>query len=184
MSLTRTQFWFLRHGETDWNADNLAQGGTDIPLNARGRVQAETAAQVLRNRSIAAIVASPLSRAHDTAKTVAATLGLDVHLDERLREVSFGVLEGQPMTGWFPGWVDGTFTPEGGETFPDLRQRALNAINHALLRPAPVLVVAHGALFRAIRAEMGIDPHVRTPNATPYWCEPVADGWELTAFHG
>ena len=63
MSLTRTPFWFLRHGETDWNADNLAQGGTDIPLNARGRVQAETAAQVLRNRSIAAIVASPLSRA-------------------------------------------------------------------------------------------------------------------------
>lgn len=182
MQLTRTPFWFLRHGETDWNAKDLGQGSTDVPLNPHGRAQAEAAAKRLRNRGIATIIASPLSRAHDTAKTVAAELGLDVHLDARLREVSFGVLEGQPMAGWFPGWVDGTFTPEGGESFPALRQRALLAMNDALQHPAPVLIVAHGALFRAVRAEMGIDPHVRTPNATPYWCEPAADGWTLTAY--
>jgi probable phosphoglycerate mutase len=34
--LTRTAFWYLRHGETDWNAQGLSQGSTDIPLNAVG----------------------------------------------------------------------------------------------------------------------------------------------------
>ena len=48
----------------------------------------------------------------------------------------------------------------------------------ALARPAPVLVVAHGALFRALRAEMGLEPNVRTPNAMPFWCEPGSP-WAL-----
>jgi len=52
-------------------------------------------------------------------------------------------------------------------------------INQALGRPAPVLVVAHGALFRALRAEMGLEPNVRTPNAVPFFCEPGTP-WTLT----
>jgi probable phosphoglycerate mutase len=57
--------------------------------------------------------------------------------------------------------------------------RAKAALNRALAHPAPVLVVAHGALFRATRAEMGLEPNVRTPNGTPYWCEPGTP-WTLT----
>ena len=68
MTLIRTPFWFLRHGETDWNAQGLSQGNVDIPLNATGIAQAHAAAPLLRNRGISHIVASPLSRAHDTAK--------------------------------------------------------------------------------------------------------------------
>ena len=49
---------------------------------------------------------------------------------------------------------------------------AIGAINRALERPAPVLVVAHGALFRAIRAAMGLPPNIRTPNGVPMLCEP------------
>ena len=56
-------FWFLRHGETDWNAQGLSQGSTDIPLNAVVLAQAERAARTLEGiGGIATIVASPLSR--------------------------------------------------------------------------------------------------------------------------
>lgn len=180
ITLTATPFWFLRHGETDWNAQNLSQGNVDIPLNPTGVQQAHVAATRLRNRGITTIVASPLSRAHDTALIAAGALGLSVELDEELREVSFGVNEGQPMSEWFGEWILGNSTPDRAESFADLRARAVDAVNRALLHPAPVLVVAHGALFRALRAAMGLEPNVRTPNATPFWCEPGTPAWTLT----
>ena len=67
----------------------------------------------------------------------------------------------------------------GGRDVCRPRARAVAAINRALARPAPVLVVAHGALFRAVRAEMGLEANVRTPNATPLFCEP-GEPWTLT----
>jgi probable phosphoglycerate mutase len=172
-------FWFLRHGETDWNARGLSQGNVDVPLNATGLAQARTAALLLRDRGIAAIVASPLSRAQITAEAASDVLGLPVEIDEGLREVAFGVQEGQPMSQWFNDWVVGVFTPEGAESFASLRARAVAAVNRALTRPAPVLLVAHGALFRALRAEMGLEPNVRTANAMPLFCEP-GHPWTLT----
>ena len=178
MTLASRAFWFLRHGETDWNAQNLSQGNVDIPLNANGRAQAVAAAELLRHRGIASIVSSPLSRAYDTARAVAALTGHDIAVDDGLREVSFGAQEGQPMVQWFTDWVAGTYTPDDAESFAHLRARAAAAVNRALERPAPVLVVAHGALFRALRAEMGLEPNVRTPNAMPFLCRPGSP-WEL-----
>jgi probable phosphoglycerate mutase len=172
-------FWFLRHGETDWNAQGLSQGNIDIPLNPTGIAQAQAAAILMRNRGVASIVTSPLSRAKDTADTVAAVLGLPVAIEDGLREVSFGAQEGQPMTEWFSDWVAGHYTPEDAESFACLRARAVAAVNRALAAPAPVLIVAHGALFRALRAEMGLEPNVRTPNAMPFFCEPGTP-WSLT----
>jgi len=176
--LIQRAFWFLRHGETDWNAQGLSQGNVDIPLNETGRAQAVAAAAMLHNRGIASVVSSPLSRAHDTALAVTALTGHDITLDEGLREVSFGAQEGQPMTEWFADWVAGTYTPDDAEPFMALRARAVAAVNRALAQPAPVLVVAHGALFRALRAEMGLEANVRTPNAMPFFCRPGAP-WEL-----
>ena len=177
-------FWFLRHGETDWNAQGLSQGRTDIPLNAVGLAQAERAARTLEDAGIATIVSSPLSRARATAEIVAGTLGLPVAaFDDDLREVNFGEQEGQPMGDWYDDWIAGTYTPEGAEPFPALLARAVMAVNRALERPAPVLVVAHGALFRALRLAFGHEPNVRTPNALPVRCEPPAgggDAWTLT----
>jgi broad specificity phosphatase PhoE len=181
-TLARIPFWFLRHGETDWNAQGISQGNVDIPLNATGLAQARSAAAKLRNRGIATIVASPLSRARVTAEIVGEALGLPVATDPDLREVSFGVQEGQAMSGWFADWVAGRFTPEGAETFPALRRRAVAAINRATALPPAVLVVAHGALFRAVRAAMGIEPNIRTQNAVPIFCEPPTAGasvWTL-----
>ena len=160
-------FWFLRHGETDWNAQNLSQGNVDIPLNETGLAQARSASLLLRNRGIRAIIASPLSRARVTAEIAAAELGLPLQIDDGLREVAFGVQEGKPMAEWFQPWVDGLLTPEGAESFPALTTRAVAAVNRCIARPPVVLVVAHGALFRALRGAMGHEPNVRTRNAVP-----------------
>ena len=123
-------------------------------------------------------MSSPLSRAKDTADIVAAVLGPPVAVDDGLREVRFGVQEGQPMQQWFADWIDGQFTPEGAEPFAELRARAVAAIDRALERPAPVLVVAHGALFRSLRSAMGLPAHERLLNAVPMWCEPGTP-WRL-----
>ena len=176
MILTRQRFWFLRHGETDWNAQGLSQGNIDIPLNATGIAQAHAAAPLLRARGNASIVASPLSRAHDTAKVAAGLLDLPVHLDEGLRETSFGAQEGKPMTDWFADWVGGTYTPPDAEPFAALRARAVAAVNRALERPGMVLVVAHGALFRALRAEMGLNPMSEPATPGPCCANPTTPG--------
>src|ERR1700761_5031386 len=100
-TLNHVPFWYLRHGETDWNAQGLSQGNVDIPLNPTGLAQARSAAARLRNRGIATIISSPLSRARVTAEIAAEALSLPVHFDDDLREVRFGVQEGQPMSDWF-----------------------------------------------------------------------------------
>jgi broad specificity phosphatase PhoE len=177
-------FWFLRHGETDWNAKGLSQGAADVPLNANGEAQAVRAAELLKGTGIASIVASPLSRARSTAATAAAALGLPVSFDPELREVAFAGREGQPLGGWFDDWVAGTVTPPGAESFAELGARAKRAVTRALALPAPVLIVSHGALFRALRAVMGLPVDIRTPNAVPIFCDPpaTAEGpWSLKA---
>jgi probable phosphoglycerate mutase len=181
--LTRVAFWYLRHGETAWNALNLSQGRVDNPLNDAGIAQAHSAAALLRNRGIVSIVASPMTRARVTAEIVGQTLGRPVEFEPDLQEVSFGVQEGQPMSEWFTDWIADRFTPQGGESFAALRLRAATAANRALTRDPVVLIVAHGALFRALRAEMGLTSSVRTANAQPLFCEPPPTGdgpWTLT----
>ena len=184
--LVHRPFWFLRHGETDWNAQGLSQGGIDIPLNALGLEQAERAADALSKHRFATIISSPLSRARVTAEIAAVRLGLPVELDPDLREVSFGDKEGHPVGDWYEDWINSTALPPNAEPFEALRARAVAAVNRATARPAPVLVVAHGFLFRALRSAMGLVANVRTPNATPLLCEPPTQGeaWTLTAEPG
>jgi probable phosphoglycerate mutase len=180
--LTPTQFWFLRHGETDWNAQGLSQGRTDIPLNQVGVAQAERAARTLAGVGIVRIVASPLIRARRTAEIVAEALGLPVALDGELQEVNFGAQEGQPMADWFDDWVAGRMTPVGAESFAALTARVVGAVNRAVAGPLPVLLVAHGAVFRALRGAMGLEPNMRTPNALPILVQPpvgAGGAWTL-----
>jgi probable phosphoglycerate mutase len=146
--------------------------------------QAEAAARLLRDRGIGTIVASPLSRAHDTALAVGRALGLPVRTDDGLRECAFGVQEGQPMADWFHDWVAEKSTPEGGEPFAALRARAIAAINRATAAPGLVLVVGHGAFFRAVRSAAGMTANVRTRNAEPMRMDPPVPGesaWRLTS---
>jgi len=183
MRLTPTAFWFLRHGETDWNAQGLSQGRTDVPLNGIGILQAERAAAALADTGIATVVSSPLGRARHTAEIAAAPMRLPVLFDDDLAEVNFGEQEGQPMGDWYDDWIVGTYTPAGGETFQALLERAVRAVNRAVERPGPVLVVAHGALFRALRLALGHEPNVRTPNGLPLLISPPSSGetaWRIT----
>ncbi len=182
-AITQTPFWYLRHGETDWNRQGLSQGNIDIPLNELGLAQAREAAVRLRNRGISSIVASPLSRARVTAEIVAEALGLEVTIEPELREVSWGVREGQPLAEWFHGWIEGHTVPEGAESFAELRRRSIAGLNRAVNQPPAVLVVAHGGVFRAIRSVMKLEISGRTRNCVPMWCEPPrASGqeWSLT----
>ncbi|TCH99892.1 histidine phosphatase family protein [Roseococcus sp. SYP-B2431] len=182
MSLNPIPFWYLRHGETDWNAEGRSQGNVDIPLNHVGILQAKRAAKTLHPVPIRTIVSSPLSRAKDTADMAAEVLKLPVLVDEDLREVNFGVQEGEPMGDWYDDWIADRFTPEGAETFAQLRARCVRAINRATALPGPVLVVAHGALWRAFRYEAGLPANVRTPNALPLQVKPDGQGsWSIEA---
>jgi len=175
-ALSPIPFWYLRHGETDWNAQGLSQGNVDIPLNPTGLAQARAVGPFLRNKGITTIVASPLLRARVTAEIVADVLGLPVAIDSDLREVSWGVQEGKAMSDWFADWFAGRFTPERAESFQALRLRAVTGVNRVLRQPPAVLVVAHGALFRALRFAMGVEANLRTRNAVPMFCAPPAPG--------
>ncbi len=179
--MTPTKFWFLRHGETDWNARGLSQGRTDVPLNAAGIAQAHRAASLLQDRGIERIFASTLGRAIETARIIADKLGLPFETDPDLCEVSFGTEEGQPMGNWYKDWVAGTYLPAGAEHFEDLRIRVRTVFDRILAAPGLPLIVAHGSMFRAVRAEIGLSPLIRTENGVPLLCEPGEPTWTLTA---
>lgn len=193
-TLNPVPFWYLRHGETDWNARGLSQGRSDIELNDTGVAQAERAATVLASRAadfapLSRIVSSPLKRALRTAEIVEAALvrtghhALPLTTDPDLQEVCFGVQEGQLMGEWYDSWIAGDYVPEGAEIFADLMARAAAAVNRATASEGTVLVVCHGAMFRALRALMGLPANVRLPNAVPLWLEPpqvAGEPWSLT----
>ncbi|MFK0167899.1 bifunctional RNase H/acid phosphatase [Streptomyces sp. NPDC090306] len=90
-------FVLLRHGETPLTPQKRfsGSGGTDPSLSGTGREQAERAAKALAERgTVQAVVASPLARTRETAAIVAGRLGLDVVIEEGLRETDFGAWEG------------------------------------------------------------------------------------------
>ena len=100
--------YYIRHGETDWNAAGRLQGGQDTPLNELGRTQAAHAGRILtdlfarhgRNASDLAFVASPLQRARHTMDLVRSELKLPpggYALDDRLREIGYGHWEGSTL---------------------------------------------------------------------------------------
>src|SRR5258708_2437049 len=100
--------YYIRHGETDWNAEGRLQGGIDTPLNDLGLKQAAHAGGILadlfarhrRSASDLAFVASPLQRARRTMDLVRSELELapgDYAIDDRLREIGYGQWEGSTL---------------------------------------------------------------------------------------
>jgi broad specificity phosphatase PhoE len=96
--------YYIRHGETDWNATGRFQGTQEIPLNDRGRAQAVAAGGVLHDllkrdhrSSTLSYVSSPLGRARVTMELVRGALHLPPHeyaVDDRIREITYGAWEG------------------------------------------------------------------------------------------
>lgn len=85
---------FVRHGETLWHAENRYAGSTDIALTERGHAQSRALADWAEKADLTAIFASPLTRSRETARDSAVSTGLPVSVDDRLRELDFGIAEG------------------------------------------------------------------------------------------
>jgi len=155
--------YFLRHGETDWNRERRIQGQTDIALNATGREQARKMAaklvEIVPGLEGFGLAASPLVRARQTMAAVLEAYGRDdagVSVDERLRELNFGEVEGKR---WADVHAQGVapearpehyhdWRPAGGESYDDGRRRVGEWL--AGLRQ-PTIVVAHGGISRILR---------------------------------
>ena len=89
-----TRICFVRHGETDWNAEKRIQGQTDIPLNETGRAQALAMAFNAAHASFKAIYSSDLARAAETARALAQREDLEVKWLPQLRERHYGIFQG------------------------------------------------------------------------------------------
>jgi broad specificity phosphatase PhoE len=144
---------WLRHGETALNRARVMQPA-DTPLSDHGLAQARAAAVRLAALRPAAILASDLPRARQTAAALAALTGLPVETDARLQERNFGVLRGRP---WDELGFDATAmteAPEGGESLAQFLARCDAAWALALQRRAalqgPLVVVSHGLLIHAV----------------------------------
>jgi broad specificity phosphatase PhoE len=164
--------YFVRHGETDWNAERRYQGQRDIPLNAKGREQARRNGVTLASRmpaiATAQFVASPLGRARETMEILRAGMGLsaaDYTLEDRLKELSYGAWEGQLQDelihvdpeGWAARTLDPfRWRPRGGESYADLLVRCaewLDGVEH------DTVVASHGGVSRCLRGHvLGLDP--------------------------
>ncbi|MBM7852248.1 putative phosphoglycerate mutase [Methylopila capsulata] len=158
----------VRHGETDWNAEGRLQGQTDIPLNGRGRDQADAVGRTLKaalgDAAGYRFVASPLSRASETMRRLRAVLGLDPDAfdrDPRLKELSFGTWEGatfRELKRRDPASVARRtkaiwdFRPPEGESYADLSLRVGEAVDGL---DGPTVLVAHGGVSRVLLALRG-----------------------------
>ena len=149
--MTETLLGLLRHGQTDWNIDLRLQGSTDIPLNDTGRAQALQAASVLNREDWDVIIASPLSRAKDTADIVAKELGMNVVIVPELIERSFGVAEGLDHASWRKMYESHAVI-EGLESLEDLRARTILLLDLIANEYSGqrVLAVSHGAFIRKV----------------------------------
>jgi len=174
-------FYFVRHGETDWNAERRLQGQLDIPLNDVGRRQSEQCGSTLRGLIAArrkapadfAFISSPLSRARNTMEILRGGLDLPREgyaIEPRLAELSFGRWEG--LTYAEVRALDGAalavrerdkwnFTTPDGESYAGLLARV--RAWHAGVK-GDIIVAAHGGVARALMVLFG----VRTPQDAPH----------------
>jgi len=157
----------VRHGETAWNVDTRIQGQLDIELNDTGLWQARRVAKALFEEPIAAIYASDLARAWQTAREIADLRQLEVTTDIGLRERGFGHFEGRTFAdidAVLPDQArlwrtrDPEFTPEGGESLLTFRERVTSTTGRIAARhPGElVVIVAHGGVMDVLyRAATG-----------------------------
>lgn len=168
-----TELILIRHGETDWNRARRFQGHQDVALNEEGLRQAHGAARRLAQRRAeyglisapgqpaAVMYTSDLARCRQTAEPVAAALGLPVLVEPRLRERSFGVLEGlsvdelrrdhaQAFERWLAREPD--FAVEGAESLRVFAQRVRSVIDDLVSRHAgrTLVLVTHGGVLDVV----------------------------------
>lgn len=167
-----TTILLIRHGETAWNAARRLQGHIDIALNDTGLQQARALGQALAGAPLAAVLASDLQRARQTAQAVADLHGLPVQQDAQLRERCYGAFEGllyseiaarypHEYAQWQARQIDAVM-PSGerqAESFRQFYQRTNAAIAHWARQydGQTIAIVAHGGVLEcAYRAAVGM----------------------------
>lgn len=171
--MTKPVLYYIRHGETAWNAEGRFQGSKDIPLNDKGRVQASAAGEILRELIARdtrephhfGYVSSPLGRARTTMDLVRGALGMPAEgysLEHRLREIGWGDWEGltaPEMQAHDPAafaarredrW--GVSAPKG-ETYADVTTRIRTWLAEL---SSDTVAVAHGGTMRALMVATGV----------------------------
>ena len=170
--LTAKSFYFLRHGETDWNQRRIIQGQTDTALNVTGLAQAAAVKARVEALPVATICCSPLLRAKRTTEIINRDRTHPVVSIPELMECHLGIYQGHPSNGeWREPWVAGGPMP-GGETFSEYTDRVIRGFNQALTHPGPVLIVAHGGNFWALEHHGLIAPGTRVPNCALFQLDP------------
>ncbi len=171
------EIYIVRHGETIWNAKKLLQGRADIELNENGRKLAGITGKVLDSMEFDYIFSSPLIRAYETACLIRGHRDIPIIRDERLRELSFGVYEGEDFSALLKDETNSFHNffkqpelyvaPEGGETLEHLSARAGEFMQEKIEPLAKeckrVMIVAHGALNK------GIMTYVKKHDTSMFW---------------
>lgn len=183
------KLYLVRHGETDFNKTLRFQGQTDVPLNEKGKEQAQKMATYFRNIPLTAIYSSSLQRAYSTAEILGSVKNLAPVKVDSFREINFGQWEGGHSTvikeQYGSVWQDFFKNPAiakapGGESMGDLQNRAFPALQKILAShpEGDVAVVAHGGIIRVLMCSMlGLDVnrtwHLHVANAATtcfyYW---------------
>lgn len=179
-------FYFLRHGEADWNVVRRCIGQLDRPLTDKGRAQARAAAQLCAPLSVSQVFHSPLSRAADTAAIVGEGRGWRLAPEPGLMEANLGTKQGaredDPADPFIRAWAGGGEI-EGAETYTGLKARVAVAVNRCLESAEtdahPPMLVAHAGVYHALRDVLGI-PVGRVLHCQPILHEPVAGTWRVT----
>lgn len=168
------QVYMVRHGQTDWNAAGLLQGSSDIPLNDVGRAQADATAQALAQvlPPHTTVVTSPLTRAYDTASTIATALETTAVVEEGFRERAYGEWEGLTLEERLAQWPNevrqwqdnGHAGIPGFEAHSLVRDRVVAALEDWRDRTeGPLVVVTHGSAARmGLQGVLGLPLEVRT----------------------
>ena len=185
----------VRHGETDWNAQQRWQGHSDVPLNAQGIRQAEEVAEELRPYDLEVLLSSDLARAHQTAQIIARRKTVPIVTSDKLREVHVGKAEGlgyrEALDRFGPESIlrwrslldsDLEFSFPEGETKLDALKRALGAMGEFLqdLDATRVGIVSHGMLIRTFLHYLF--PQLELPTVLPN-CGYVSLTYEMSARH-
>ena len=177
-------FYFIRHGETDWNRERRGMGQQDIPLNATGILQVEAAVEKLHELPIELICHSPLKRAQKTAEIIANRLELPLLNVPELIECSWGICEGKPKGKWLEDWVNGSEI-EGAASYRSFIDRAVRGINEALKnKEQHILIVSHGGVFWAVQEFARLGENIELPNARPVFLKApteAEDAWTCTS---
>jgi len=179
-------FYFIRHGETDWNLNKLCQGRKDIPLNTNGIKSAYAAAKKLSNVSFDLIFTSPLLRAKQTAEILSKELKIDFEIAEEFAERGFGELEGKSSFLMYEfekqetkGNISEDFKDLKVEKIEDLQARIKKGLKNILDPNLQILLVSHGRLFFALNQMLSIKLINQIQNTEPLLIKPEKGYWEI-----